>query len=196
MTMHSAKGLEFPNVFVVGMEEGVFPSGRASGESEEMEEERRLCYVAMTRARQRLTMTTARQRMLYGRTSSNLPSRFLEELPAEPVDWQSKTEPATVPRWGGDAAAFASPAGSGTGRTSSGGTPRPRRDTGYTPPSAASSGLPHLDKGDAISHRTFGKGMVLSVRPMGNDALLEVAFDGVGTKKLMLRAAGPHITKL
>ena len=101
-----------------------------------------------------------------------------------------------MPRWGGDAAAFASPAGSGTGRTSSGGTPRPRRDTGYTPPSAASSGLPHLDKGDAISHRTFGKGMVLSVRPMGNDALLEVAFDGVGTKKLMLRAAGPHITKL
>ncbi len=196
MTMHSAKGLEFPNVFVVGMEEGVFPSGRASGESEEMEEERRLCYVAMTRARKRLTMPTARQRMLYGRTSSNLPSRFLEELPAEPVDWQSKTEPAAVPRWGGDAAAFASPAGSGTGRTSSGGTPRPRRDTGYTPPSAASSGLPHLDKGDAISHRTFGKGMVLSVRPMGNDALLEVAFDGVGTKKLMLRAAGPHITKL
>ena len=96
MTMHSAKGLEFPNVYVVGMEEGVFPSGRATGESEEMEEERRLCYVAMTRARERLTMTTARQRMLYGRTSNNMPSRFLEELPAEPIDWQGKTEPRSA----------------------------------------------------------------------------------------------------
>ena len=76
MTMHSAKGLEFPNVYVVGMEEGVFPGARAVGEEEEMEEERRLCYVAMTRARQRLVMTSARQRMLYGRTSSNLPSRL------------------------------------------------------------------------------------------------------------------------
>ena len=193
MTMHSAKGLEFPNVYVVGMEEGVFPSGRASGESEEMEEERRLCYVAMTRARQRLTMTNARQRMLYGRTSSNPPSRFLEELPAGPIDWQSKTEPASAPRWAGDA--FDPLAGGG--RTSSAPSSRPKRDPGFTQPSgAAASGLLHLDKGDAISHRTFGKGMVLSVRPMGNDALIEVAFDGVGTKKLMLKAAGPHITKL
>ncbi|MDE7218582.1 MAG: UvrD-helicase domain-containing protein, partial [Oscillospiraceae bacterium] len=112
MTMHSAKGLEFPNVYVVGMEEGVFPGGRAAGESEEMEEERRLCYVAMTRARERLTMTTARQRMLYGRTSSNMPSRFLEELPAEPIDWQSKTEPrAAANHWDEDAPTFGSVAG-------------------------------------------------------------------------------------
>ena len=92
MTMHSAKGLEFPTVYVMGMEEGVFPGGRAAGDSEEMEEERRLCYVAMTRARERLVMTTARQRMLYGRTTNNMPSRFLEEIPTENMDWQGKAD--------------------------------------------------------------------------------------------------------
>jgi len=184
MTMHSAKGLEFPNVFVVGMEEGVFPSGRVVGENEEMEEERRLCYVAMTRARERLTMTTARQRMLYGRTNNNMPSRFLEELPSEPIDWQRKQEPRLDD-------SSNRPAGKPARQ------PRPLRDPGFTAaPSAASGGLLHLEKGDLISHRTFGKGMVLSVRPMGNDALVEVAFDGIGTKKLMLRVAGAHITKL
>ncbi len=204
MTMHSAKGLEFPNVFVVGMEEGVFPSGRSVGESDEMEEERRLCYVAMTRARQRLVMTCARQRMLYGRTSTNLPSRFLEELPAGPIDWQSKTEPRGADRWGDQAAAFGSMA-SGESRAQT--APRaarptrpvrPRHDTGFTaaPAPTPSAGLLQLEKGDAIEHRTFGKGMVLSVRPMGGDALIEVAFDGVGTKKLMLKVAGAHITKL
>ena len=204
MTMHSAKGLEFPNVFVVGMEEGVFPSGRSVGENDEMEEERRLCYVAMTRARQRLVMTCARQRMLYGRTSTNLPSRFLEELPAGPIDWQSKTEPRGADRWGDQAAAFGSMA-SGESRAQT--APRaarptrpvrPRHDTGFTaaPAPTPSAGLLQLEKGDAIEHRTFGKGMVLSVRPMGGDALIEVAFDGVGTKKLMLKVAGAHITKL
>ena len=150
----------------------------------------------MTRARQRLTMTTARQRMLYGRTSSNLPSRFLEELPEEPIDWQSKTEPASAPRWAGDAASIDPPAGGG--RTASRSYSRPKRDPGFTQTAAPSAalGLLHLEKGDAINHRTFGNGMILSVRPMGNDALLEVAFDAVGTKKLMLKAAGPHITKL
>ncbi len=187
MTMHSAKGLEFPNVYVVGMEEGVFPGGRAAGESEEMEEERRLCYVAMTRARARLTMTAARQRMLYGRTSSNPPSRFLEELPDAPVDWQSRAEPRSVPRWSGESAPAAA---AGPVRRAPGPS-----GMGFTAP-AKGEGLLRLEKGDVISHRTFGKGMVLSVRPMGNDALVEVAFDSVGTKKLMLKAAGPHMTRL
>ena len=89
MTMHSAKGLEFPFVYVVGMEEGIFPGARAIGESEEMEEERRLCYVAMTRAKEKLTMTNARQRMLFGRTTTNLPSRFLEEIPEKNSTWQT-----------------------------------------------------------------------------------------------------------
>ena len=86
MTMHSAKGLEFPVVFVVGVEEGIFPGIRAIGEAEEMEEERRLCYVAMTRAKEKLYMTCASQRMLFGRTNSNRPSRFLGEIPPEYVE--------------------------------------------------------------------------------------------------------------
>ena len=205
MTMHSAKGLEFPNVYVVGMEEGVFPGLRAIGETDEMEEERRLCYVAMTRAQERLVMTNARQRMLYGRTNSNLPSRFLEELPQEPVDWQNKTEQrpsgASLPDeagLGGSSFAAHQPGGNhGPGLSRSRRQPRPVRDPGFTAPKPVQAAdLLQLEKGDAIRHRTFGQGMVLSVRPMGNDALVEVAFDGVGTKKLMLRAAGVHITKL
>ena len=81
MTMHAAKGLEFPQVFVVGMEEGLFPGNRAMGDAEEMEEERRLCYVAMTRAKEKLTLTNARQRTLYGKTTPCMPSRFLSRDP-------------------------------------------------------------------------------------------------------------------
>ena len=197
MTMHSAKGLEFPNVYVVGMEEGVFPGARAVGEEEEMEEERRLCYVAMTRARQRLVMTSARQRMLYGRTSSNLPSRFLDELPQSAIEWQGKSDNSRAGGWSGGSS-FSSSASMDASRGGGTSPARPARDTGFTAPSrtAAPSGLLQLEKGDAIQHRTFGKGMVLSVRPLGNDALVEVAFDGVGTKKLMLKVAGAHITKL
>ena len=136
-------------------------------------------------------MTTARQRMLYGRTSNNMPSRFLEELPKEPIDWQSRQEPRAEER---PAASSQAGGGAGTGAVRH---VRPRRDPGFTAPvREPSGGLIQLEKGDSISHRTFGKGMVLSVRPMGNDALVEVAFDNVGTKKLMLKAAGPHITKL
>ena len=161
-----------------------------------MEEERRLCYVAMTRAKERLTMTNARQRMLYGRTSSNLPSRFLEELPEEPVDWQDKAEPAGG-RSTDEPAVPGAAASSGVGYARPRRAPRPPRDPGFTQPGAARSApLLQLEKGDAIRHRTFGQGMVLSIRPMGGDALVEVAFDGVGTKKLMLKAAGVHITKL
>ena len=214
MTMHSAKGLEFPTVYVVGMEEGVFPGGRAAGDSEEMEEERRLCYVAMTRARERLVMTTARQRMLYGRTTNNMPSRFLEEIPTENMDWQGKAD-GRIPRndWGEDA----SFGGSGfSGRTFG---QQERRETaaprtygsaasrsnqagrsaaaGFTAaPSGKGTPLLQLQKGDRVRHRSFGEGLVVSVRPMGNDALVEVSFDKEGTKRLMLRTAGPLLTKL
>ena len=97
MTIHSAKGLEFPVVYVVGMEEGIFPGASAQYDQEELEEERRLCYVAMTRAKEKLTLTNCRQRMLYGRTSANRASRFLEEIPEENMRWESKPEP----RFGG-----------------------------------------------------------------------------------------------
>ena len=86
MTMHSAKGLEFPTVFLVGMEEGIFPGMRAIGEPEEMEEERRLCYVAITRAKRQLYLSCARQRMLFGRTTANRVSRFVDEIPEEHIN--------------------------------------------------------------------------------------------------------------
>lgn len=92
MTMHAAKGLEFPVVFIIGAEEGLFPSMQAIGQSEDMEEERRLCYVAITRAREKLYITCAAQRMLYGRTSANLPSRFTEEIPQTLLDRQGLAE--------------------------------------------------------------------------------------------------------
>ena len=199
MTMHSAKGLEFPAVYVVGMEEGIFPGGRAAAESEEMEEERRLCYVAMTRARDRLTMTTARQRMLYGRTSNNTPSRFLKEVPEENSDWLSRADQySRRSEWDGGGLG-----GSSFGAAGFYETPRAvsrtetkvsAKQTGFT--AAVGTSGTKLQKGDTIRHRSFGRGLVLSVRPMGGDALIEVAFDDVGTKKLMLKAAGVHIEKL
>jgi len=101
MTMHSAKGLEFPNVFLVGFEDGLFPGMRAIGDAEEMEEERRLCYVAITRAKKTLTITHARQRMLYGRTSAALPSRFLREIPEECIVKKGSYRRAQEPAYGG-----------------------------------------------------------------------------------------------
>ena len=200
MTMHSAKGLEFPFVYVVGMEEGIFPGARAIGESEEMEEERRLCYVAMTRAKEKLTMTHARQRMLFGRTTTNLPSRFLEEVPAENSRWDGKPQPRMAADAFGDHDFGSSLREERTHMREVPVRRRPARpapDRGFTAQAApASPGLLELRQGDMVRHRSFGQGMVLSVRRMGNDALIEVAFDQVGTKKLMLRAAGPHMEKL
>ncbi len=199
MTMHSAKGLEFPSVYVVGMEEGIFPGGRSAGESEEMEEERRLCYVAMTRARERLTMTTAKQRMLYGRTTNNMPSRFLKEVPEENSDWLSRADQyARRDDWEGvgfGGSAFGSAGFYETPRAASRAETRSVSTASGFTASNAGAGL-SLKKGDCIKHRTFGRGLVISIRPMGGDALIEVAFDDVGTKKLMLKAAGAHIEKL
>lgn len=126
MTMHSAKGLEFPCVYVVGMEEGIFPGNRAVGDEEELEEERRLCYVAMTRAKEKLTLTNARQRMLFGRTTPNAPSRFLSEIPAENVNWLSKPSAEPRSRYDEDYAdgygSFGRSSGFGSGYGSRGGS--------------------------------------------------------------------------
>ena len=198
MTMHSAKGLEFPCVFVVGMEDGLFPGNRAMGDEEEMEEERRLCYEAMTRAKEKLTLTNTRQRTLYGRTSPAMPSRFIKEIPEENMEWLGKPEPQqAASHWEGE---WQRPAAASQVRTR---REEPVRST--TAPSAPSvrarSAVPsaplmQLRAGDSVRHNAFGDGMVLSVRPMGGDALVEVAFDKIGTKKLMLKAAGAHLTKL
>lgn len=215
MTMHAAKGLEFPVVFVVGTEEGIFPGIRAIGEPEEMEEERRLCYVAMTRAKEKLYMTCAAQRMLFGKTSANRPSRFVGEIPPELTEQSGRSplSPSTEDDqpWGYSRPARPTYGGSASGgfRQTSGysGTRPPQRERtsrptgiqgGYTPrPSAVKSGpLPDFHKGDMLTHKAFGKGMVLSIQPMGGDALIEIAFDTVGTKKLMLKSASQHMTKL
>lgn len=227
MTIHSAKGLEFPSVYVVGMEDGIFPGMNSMFDEDELEEERRLCYVAMTRAKEHLTLTNARQRMLYGRTSTNRPSRFLEELPEENYEWSGKPEArvsssedgaGSWDSFGGSSDSFSSDfpqrsggfsgnASGGLGRNRSGGSGAVRtyRDNGAAPHAAvkkpataklASEPLMQVAQGDMVEHTAFGKGSVLSVKPMGGDALIEVAFETKGTKKLMLKSAGAHMKKI
>ena len=176
MTMHSAKGLEFPNVYVIGMEEGLFPGMRSIGDPEEMEEERRLCYVAITRAKKHLTLTCAKQRMLYGRTSVNRHSRFIEEIPPELITGKKAELPKTYQK-----------------PTQPQHQPRAWTDSFQTRKTQAA--LPDFRKGDMIVHDTFGRGMILSVLKMGNDAMLEIAFDQVGTKRLMACAAAARMHK-
>ena len=183
MTIHSAKGLEFPHVFLVGFEDGLFPGMRAIGDQEEMEEERRLCYVAITRAKKTLTLSHARQRMIYGRTSSALPSRFLKEIPESCIVKRGGYHPQVQE---GKRESYERHVARGSGYLSS--TLRAQ--------SAPSAPIPEFRKGDMVMHAAFGKGMVLSVLKMGGDALLEVAFDDIGTKKLMAKAAGAHMKKL
>ena len=203
MTMHSAKGLEFPNVYVVGMEDGLFPGNRAMGEPEEMEEERRLCYVAMTRAMEKLTLTHARQRMLFGRTTPAMPSRFLEEVPEENSRWIGKPEPKPERHWSDDfndePMGFGGSFGGGSfGGSSYSSAPKiSAKKPTFTESVKKAPAAPmlQLQPGESVRHSAFGVGLVVSVRPMGGDALIEVAFDTVGTKKLMLKAASAHLTK-
>ena len=207
MTMHAAKGLEFPQVFVVGMEEGLFPGNRAMGDGAEMEEERRLCYVAMTRAREKLTLTNARQRTLYGRTTPCMPSRFLNEIPEENMEWLSKPQPRSE-SWEerdsdyGDRG-YGSYGGYGQRTTGSvvtrrepaepkAGALRSAAGASKAAPKAAAPRM-QIQAGETVEHDAFGRGLVLSVRTMGGDALVEVAFDSVGTKKLMLKMAAQHL---
>jgi len=192
MTMHSAKGLEFPHVCLVGFETGLFPSARSEASPDDMEEERRLCYVAITRAKQTLAISYAKQRMLYGHTTYGRPSRFLSELPENCVTGRAKPRPVDdigyIPQRSnlyGDYDSYSRrPA-----------QPK-RKDYSSVRTSKPSASTLQLKKGDMVQHRAFGRGMVLSVLPMGNDALLEIAFDEIGTKRLMERTASAHMTKL
>ena len=207
MTMHAAKGLEFPQVFVVGMEEGLFPGNRAMGDGAEMEEERRLCYVAMTRAREKLTLTNARQRTLYGRTTPCMPSRFLNEIPEENMEWLSKPQPRSESWEERDSDYGDRGYGSYGGYGQRSATPVVTRREPAEPkagalrsaagaskaaPKAAAPRM-QIQAGETVEHDAFGRGLVLSVRAMGGDALVEVAFDSVGTKKLMLKMAAQHL---
>lgn len=176
MTVHSAKGLEFPVVFMAGMEEGVFPSQNSSLYPNELEEERRLAYVGITRAKKKLYMTYAKVRMMFGSTVYNRPSRFVEEIPEEYRELVGQAAQPARPRIDKRPMVQA-PAATGA-------------RFGYVPPAKSTA---TFSKGDVVTHNTFGKGLVLNVKPMGGDLLLEVAFDTYGTKKLMANYA--NLTK-
>jgi DNA helicase-2/ATP-dependent DNA helicase PcrA len=177
MTLHSAKGLEFPAVFMIGMEDGVFPHLRSLGEPDQLEEERRLCYVGITRARQRLYLSHAWSRMLYGGTQYNPPSRFLDEIPQDLVD-QVDGSRSSRRTYGG---------GGGGERSISAGRDRiaesALRPKGPTPSGADSLGL---RIGDDVRHATFGEGVILDIRGQGDKAEAVVRFAGKGEKTLLL----------
>ena len=196
MTIHSAKGLEFPVVYVVGMEEGIFPGIRAIGEADEMEEERRLCYVAFTRAKKKLVLTHARQRMLFGRTTANRVSRFLEE--SELVSGREESEKYSGAwsrdredsPWEGRNDPWRKASGqSAAGRKPEGRSSFPVRRKTASSLSDASVPPLSLRVGQAVTHKAFGKGTVTKLTPMGGDHLIEIQFESVGSKKLMLKTA-------
>ncbi len=184
MTIHSAKGLEFPVVFLAGLEEGLFPGTRSIGDEAEIEEERRLCYVALTRAKQKLYITNTFCRMLYGSTTYPRPSRFLLEIPAELTEASGKRMSFS------ERSAQASASAQILGST------KPRLFDSIA--KSTKSGLfdafdvrkqtqANLDfaAGDRVMHKKFGEGKIIAATPLGNDVKLEIQFDTVGTKNLM-----------
>ena len=194
MTLHSAKGLEFPVVFLAGLEEGLFPSSQSRYEPEKLEEERRLCYVGITRAREELHLSHADQRMLYGKISPSMPSLFLEELaPVLPVSEPPAPSPAQrpAPSWSAEkpesdyarktalhtltAPAHNVPAGASVlprYTVQSRPAPQPKRD------------VPALSPGMRVTHKAFGDGTVVAVSGSGDAMMAEIAFDGGATKKI------------
>ena len=180
MTMHSAKGLEFPCVFLPGFEEGLFPGMQAIYNPPEIEEERRLAYVAITRAREELTIVNAESRMLFGSTNRNKPSRFCMEIPEELTDRHRARE------WKKPDPGMVLPVSYRETRAAS---VQAARNFGPAAVARAEKPSASFKPGDAVSHKTFGEGMILSASPMGNDVLLEIAFERVGTKKLMANFA-------
>ncbi|MDD6189939.1 MAG: 3'-5' exonuclease [Clostridiales bacterium] len=195
MTMHSAKGLEFPTVFIVGAEEGIFPGTRSIGDPDEIEEERRLCYVGMTRAKEKLYLTAAKQRMLFGRTSCNSVSRFVKEIPEDCLDtvhgirnvssYQS-TGGIYQQGSGGYRSSYSEKAPSAPSSKYS--------VTAEAPPAPAASAVT-FRKGDSIVHKAFGPGVISTMQEMGGDFLVEIIFDKVGTKRLMLKSASQYMKK-
>ncbi len=191
MTLHAAKGLEFPVVFLPGMEEGLFPSYRALGDAEQLEEERRLAYVGITRAKESLVLLTAKRRMLFGQTQYGRPSRFLREIPHELLDECAKAVPAArsqAPSAGGREA-FAADVAVSRRSSAAAFSGQAAQSRAQTPPEPFS-----LSEGDRVRHKVFGEGSIRTVRPMGGDHLLEISFDRVGTKKIM--AAYARLEKL
>lgn len=203
MTLHSAKGLEFPVVFIVGMEEGLFPGNQVMYDPSEIEEERRLCYVGITRAKQKLYITNARTRMLFGNTSLTRPSRFINEIPEELVD-SNLNEPKQS-FYGGYSSqnGFSGYSGASAGGYSGYNKPasanKPKSTAtaggfakgGFSKSTAPKSTAANIDykTGDTVEHKTFGRGLVIGAKSVGGDMVLEIAFDDYGTKKIMAKMA-------
>jgi len=188
MTLHTAKGLEFPVVFLTGLEDGVFPHARSLGDQPELEEERRLAYVGVTRAQQRLYISRAVVRSAWGAPSHNPGSRFLDELPVDLVDWR-RTEAAQT-RWGrpdlasGSAARMGQPTQAGRRNFSSAAL---RADAAAKAKPARE--IPSLEPGDRVLHDSFGMGTVVSVEGAADKAVASIDFGSEGVKRLLLRYA-------
>lgn len=205
MTLHSAKGLEFPNVFITGMEEGIFPSGRSLMDEQRMEEERRLCYVGITRAKERLFLSRASQRMLYNQINHNAPSRFLSEIPSRLLEdeWEAKRkqtfkgDPIPQPKsytsgYGLKSAPSVSQLGQP--RLTLGGNMLeiPGVQKGFTPSKARQnvSALQNIFKpGDRVMHRKFGEGNVVALKGSGADTRISIEFTAYGVKEFSLSIA-------
>lgn len=181
MTLHTAKGLEFPVVFLTGMEDGVFPHMRALGQTKELEEERRLAYVGITRARERLYLTRSAMRSAWGQPSYNPPSRFLEEIPAAHVDW--KRTGGSAPMSSGPASGVAASLSSSRSRSSAAGA------SGFATRRASEKPVVSLAVGDRVTHDQFGLGTVVAVKGTGGNAEATIDFGDAKPKRLLLRYA-------
>lgn len=176
MTIHSAKGLEFPIVFLSGLEEGLFPGMRSMESDDDIEEERRLCYVAITRAKEQLYITKTISRTIHGKTMPTTASRFFKEIPVEYLEDKTTLQPkvAKVMQDLGVRNAAA-----------------PKKEVymtkgfGSSVKSSGSTDYSKFKAGDAVEHRTFGRGEILKATPCGNDCILEIQFESIGFKRLM-----------
>jgi DNA helicase-2/ATP-dependent DNA helicase PcrA len=187
LTLHAAKGLEFPVVFVTGLEEGLFPHSRSMDDPEQMEEERRLCYVGVTRAKERLYLLYTFSRTLYGETELRQPSRFLADVPPQLIEDRGK-------RRGAPPAARQQALGLGPGRYRAAGqgraaafSPGPRPDSARQ--DRQHPAAPRFQTGDKVKHQIFGQGIVVESKPVSGDEQVTVAFAGVGLKRLMASMA-------
>ena len=183
MTLHSAKGLEFPDVFLVGMEEGIFPGLRAFNSEDELEEERRLCYVGITRAKKRLFLSWAKSRTLFGATKYNRESRFVGEIPDELIERKFPPRIKYTKDGAKFGAEFKKPSFD-------------RADKNIGRVQAQKTASVSFEEGDRVNHSVFGNGVVKSAKPMGADLFLVIDFEDAGEKKLMAAYAGNNLKKI
>ena len=185
MTLHTAKGLEFPVVFLTGMEDSVFPHMRSLNDSTELEEERRLAYVGVTRARQRLYVSRAAVRSSWGAPSHNPPSRFLDELPSELLEWRRSGPESTS--W-----AAAQAAGLSAGELGAAGVGRSQgriRSSAAAERTKNKRPVPSVEAGDRVVHDTFGMGTVVALQGSGDKTVASIDFGSEGVKRLLMRYA-------